>query len=108
MKKKKDNADAKATWAIMAEKGFQGPQNRFRVVMPTKKPRNGNLTRAQEAENEKIAGVRILVENYYGRMVMKFKITDAKYMYDKAMYNLMIKLCCALTNFELMRRPLRR
>ena len=100
--------DRKETWAIMADKGFQDAQNRFRAVLPAKNPRNGNLTRAQEIENERIARVRILAENFYGRAIMKFKITDIKYMYDKEMYGLVIRLCFALTNFELMHRPLRR
>ena len=44
--------DRKETWAMMADNGFQGAQNRFSAVLPAKKPRNGNLTRAQEIKNE--------------------------------------------------------
>ena len=105
---KKNPIDVGASWTVMADKGFQGAQYRFRTVLPHKKPRLRSLNRVQENENERIAGVRILAENFYARMVMTFKITDVKYLYDKNMYGMMIRLCIALTNFDLMKRPLRR
>lgn len=53
-----------------------------------------------------IASVRIKVENYYGRMKSKFCIMSAKWRGNSGGYSVFFKLCMALTNFEITKRPL--
>ena len=103
-----EDEDAPDTWSLMGDKGFQGAQHRMKIVLPHKKPRNRQLTPAQNRVNNNIAGVRVIVENFYGRMVQKFRIMDIRYAYDKQVYPLLFQLCVSLTNFDLNVNPLRR
>ena len=103
----KKHAPQHLTWALMADSGFQGIQHSFRAVLPFKKPQGRELLPNEAAVNQKIARHRVVIENFYGRMVKKFKIMDIKYTYDKENFNLLFKLCVALTNFEISIRPLR-
>jgi hypothetical protein len=45
--------------AIMGDSGFQGIQKAHRAVLPDKKPKGGELTRAQRKRNHRISQKRI-------------------------------------------------
>ena len=58
--------------------GFGGISNTYRAVIPFKKPPNGELQPNEVAENERISKHRVVIENFYGRMVKKCKNIDIK------------------------------
>jgi hypothetical protein len=93
----------------MLDKGYVGIETDLRAVLPKKRKRgelNQNPNEVQR--NESIASVRILVENYYGRMKGKFRVMSSKWRSDAGNYNTIFGLCIALTNFEILKRPLRK
>ncbi|KAG3129634.1 hypothetical protein PI126_g20876 [Phytophthora idaei] len=61
-------------WAILADKGYQGGASMLRVVRPKKKPCNGELTADELARNARVSSDRVLVENFFGRVCLLWKI----------------------------------
>ncbi|RHY29905.1 hypothetical protein DYB32_004764 [Aphanomyces invadans] len=46
------------SWALLADKGYQGLQRRLRAITPTKKPPGGMLSSSELVQNDKIASDR--------------------------------------------------
>lgn len=65
-------------WAVLVDKGYQGLQEYYRGIHPTKKPRNGVLTPAQVTENRHISSDRVLVENYLGCLCTPWNVIGCK------------------------------
>ena len=107
-KEVEEDEDAEATWALVADSGFQGIQHTHRAILPQKKPPGRELLRTEVNRNNLIAKVRVICENFYCRLSKKFKIMDIKYCYDKENYHFVFSLCVALVNFDLLHHPLRR
>ena len=63
-----DDVENNNSWSVMADKGYIGLQNQVRAVIPKRKPRERELTRSEKMENLKIASLRIIVENFFGRV----------------------------------------
>ena len=84
---------------ILADKGYQ-EKDSDKLVTPFK----GNpllLTASQNTFNEKLGCERIIIENYFGRLKLRFQIMYEKYRGDKTEYADVFVLCCALLNFEI-------
>lgn len=67
--------------------------------IPKKKPKGGELTTAEKADNRRISRERILIENINAKIKV-FKITSNKYRNRRNRYNLRMSLICAIINFE--------
>ena len=91
-------------WALLADKGYQGASEKIRAILPSK---GTNLSREENVRNKKIAKNRIICENFYGRMKKLFKIMEGKYKWDEDSYSMVFKVCAALTNYHIMKYPLR-
>lgn len=84
---------------IMADKGYQDSQSQY-IVSPIK----GSfytLSPQDLSYNEKLSKIRIIVENFFGRLKCRYKIIGTKYRGSHAYYELFFKTCCALVNFEI-------
>ena len=91
-------------WAMMMDKGYQGAVELIRAIIPNK---GKNPSNDDELRNKKIARNRIICENFYGRMKKMFKIMELKYKWDENTYSNVFKVCSALTNYHIMKYPLR-
>jgi hypothetical protein len=91
-------------WALLADKGYQGASEKIRAILPSK---GNDLSREENARNKKIAKNRIICENFYGRMKKLFKIMEGKFKWDEESYSTVFKVCAALTNYHIMKYPLR-
>ncbi|RHZ31929.1 hypothetical protein DYB26_015360 [Aphanomyces astaci] len=56
------------SWALLADKGYQGLHRQLRAITPMKRPAGGLLSAADMAVNDKIASDRVIVENFFGRL----------------------------------------
>ena len=72
---KKNDEDDYETWAIMGDKGFEGLEHVLRTISPFKSVRGRPYSDEETKMNELIGSSRVIVENYYGRMKEKFKIS---------------------------------
>jgi len=66
---------------------------------PKKKPKGGELTAEEKAENKRISRERILIENINAKIKV-FKITANKYRNRCKRYGLRMSLICGIINFE--------
>jgi len=94
-------------WAIIYDKGFQGIISELRAIIPKKKPRGGNLTARERRINRQIGEDRIICENFYGRKKILWKATRDKTRHDDKEMDLIDTFCTLLTNYDIIRRPLR-
>jgi len=66
---------------------------------PKKKPKGGELTADEKAENRRISRERILIENINAKIKV-FKIAAVKYRNRRKRYSLRLSLICGIINFE--------
>jgi hypothetical protein len=92
---------------LMVDSGYQGLQHLLPCVLPYKKRPNRALTAPQKQHNRRMARRRVLVENYYGRLKRRYRIMTDKYRGERDGYEMYFKLCVALTNFHVIKHPLR-
>ena len=64
-----------------------------------KKPKGGELTPEEKAENRRISRERILIENVTAK-VKVFKIVANKYRNRRRRYALRMALICGIINYE--------
>lgn len=91
---------------VCQDTGFQGfrPEGVL-IVQPKKKPRGGELTSDEKAENGRISSIRIRVEHAIGG-VKRYRIVKDKLRNWKAGFrDLVMETCCGLHNFRLRFRP---
>ena len=96
------------SWAVLVDKGYQGLQATVRAIHPTKNPRGGALSASDVRRNELVSSDRVIVENYFGRMAGLWKCMRSTFVWSEARYELLTRICIALTNFHLQLFPLRR
>ena len=51
--------------------------------------------------NNRLGKVRIIVENFFGRLKMRYDIMKSRYRGDHDIYECYFKICAALVNFEI-------
>jgi hypothetical protein len=66
---------------------------------PKKKPKGGELTSGEKAENRRISRERILIEHINAKIKV-FKITSNKYRNRRRRFGLRMSLICGLIHFE--------
>jgi len=64
-----------------------------------KKPKGGELSDDEKAENRRISRERILIENINAKIKV-FKITSNKYRNRRRRFGLRMSLICGIINFE--------
>lgn len=95
-------------WAILADKGYQGATEFFRVVHPKKVYQNSPLSTTDQEINRKISSDRIIVENYFGRLCSLWTLFSHKWRWNEGSYDVFFKIAVALTNFHVKKFPLQR
>jgi hypothetical protein len=85
---------------IEVDLGYQGLQNQYEgILIPHKKPRNGELTKKQKMQNRKIASSRIRGEHIIG-LCKRYRCISDIYRNRRENFEDDIMLtCCGLTNF---------
>src|SRR5262249_56636105 len=91
-------AERIATTARLGDKGYHG-QERPDVTTPDKKPRGGELTEEQKAENKEIARQRIVVEGAI-RRVKGFRILRDDYRLALGLFPMIAAAVVGLIQFS--------
>lgn len=93
------------SWSALVDKGYVGAAEKIRCMVPKK----GNQIQTVEDldYNAQLASTRVICENFYGRMKLKFKAASDCFKGDPKHYEVISDLCVALTNFDVIQRPLR-
>ena len=100
-----DNYDD--SWGLLAYKGYRGPGEFLRSVIPRRKPINGHFSIHDEAQNKKISSDRIIVENVFGRLCTNWNILSSKYRWAEKNYDKSFTMFISLTNLHIKWHPLR-
>lgn len=95
------------SWCILADKGYQGMAELVRCITPQKKPKGRALSLAEQGRNRDIAADRIIVENYFGRLCSLWGLMHKRFCWNFDKYYDWHRLAVALTNFHIMKHPLR-
>jgi len=84
----------------LQDKGYQGIQKLHpNSRLPHKKPRGGQLTRAQKADNRALARRRVVIEQV-NRCLKIFRILAERYRNRRRRFGLRCNLIAALYNYE--------
>jgi len=82
------------------DSGYQGiAEIHANSETPKKKPKGGELTKEEKAENRRISRERILIENINAKFKV-FKIMAIKYRNRRKRHSLRANLICGIINFE--------
>jgi hypothetical protein len=85
---------------VQGDSGYQGILKLHKnSETPKKKPKGGELTAEEKAENRRISRERILIENINAKIKV-FKIVSNKYRNRRKRYGLRMSLICGIINFE--------
>ena len=85
---------------VQADSGFQGiAEYHANSETPKKKPKGGQLTDEEKAENKRLSIERMLIEHINAK-VKVFKITASKYRNRRRRFVLRMSLICGIINFE--------
>ena len=92
---------AVAEWIkLQADSGFQGILDFHKnSETPKKKPKGGELTKEEKAENKRISQERIFIENVNACLKV-FKILANRYRNRRKRFGLRMSLICGIYNFE--------
>ena len=86
--------------------GFQGfaPEG-IAILQPKKKPRGGELTDEEQAENRRISSIRVYIEHVISS-VKRYRIVKDKFrQWREGIHDMVMETCCGLHNFRLRFRP---
>lgn len=91
---------------VYQDTGFQGfrPEH-VTIVQPKKKPRGGQLTPEEIAENQHIASIRIRIEHAIGGVKRYRIVKDKLRNWKRGFRDQLLETCCGLHNFRLNFRP---
>lgn len=95
------------SWGVLCDKGYQGLLEVVRAVHPKKKPPRRILSSQELRDNGKISHDRSLVENWFGRQCQLWTVLSSKFRWKEDIYDDLIWICGALTNFHIRQYPLR-
>jgi len=92
-----------AKFEVRLDLGYQGFKDEYKcakLLIPTKKPRNGTLTEAQKSENKEVSRERIVVEHSLSGLKRFQILSDRLRMHDLQLYNEILGICAGLWNFS--------
>lgn len=96
-----------AMWSILVDKGYQGIKEFLRGIHPIRKPPNRILSPSENRYNAEVSSDRIIVENYFGRLLSLWGVLSHKWRWAEDNYDMMLFLSVALTNIHIQGSPLR-
>jgi hypothetical protein len=70
-------------------------------VTPHKEPAYGRLRPREVRENDDLASVRVIVENFFGRLSTRFHIMVRRWGFEDEYSPTILETCCALVNFDI-------
>jgi hypothetical protein len=79
--------------------------DRVEIIMPTRKPRGRNLTRAQKAANRRIARRRMRLEHVNSSVKRCRIVHDTSRLRKAGVRDRVMEVCCALHNFRVHLTP---
>jgi hypothetical protein len=86
--------------------GFQGfVLADVTIVPPKKKPRGGELTPPEKANNHRISSIRIRIEHAIGGVKRYRIVKDKIRLLKDSIRDTIMETCCGLHNFRLQYRP---
>ena len=92
---------------ILADSGYTGIQNTFpEALISKKKPKRSTLSNDDKRFNRHLSHDRIIVENYFARLKVKFGILDCKFRSEIRILKDLIPILVALTNYHVDIHPL--
>ncbi|ETV66667.1 hypothetical protein H257_16969 [Aphanomyces astaci] len=95
------------SWALLVDKGYIGLTASLRYIHPKKKPTGGALDRHDLDRNKEVSSDRVIVENFFGRVSMLWKVSYATFVWGEKLYDDIQRLTFSLTNFDASLLPLR-
>ena len=75
------------------------------ILMPTKKPRGGELTLAQALANQALHQRRLRIEHVNSSVKRCRMVKDRMRLWKAGIRDLVMELCCALHNFRVRLNP---
>ncbi|ETV88817.1 hypothetical protein H257_00309 [Aphanomyces astaci] len=95
-----DNGEPSETypnmWAVLVDMGYVGLAQSVRAVHPKKESVHGTLDRQDLDRNTKVSSDRAIVENFFGRVCLLWKISYGTYAWDSKFYDGIQRLTFAL------------
>ena len=95
------------SWAVLVDKGYQGAQTFCRTIQPKKKTRGSELNHEDIQRNKRVSSDRIIVENFFGRVNMLWKISASTFKWSLNSYDMISRITFALTNYHVSLMELR-
>ncbi|GMF31977.1 unnamed protein product [Phytophthora fragariaefolia] len=92
---------------VLVDKGYQGAEGIIRTIQPKRKPRGSELSNQDVARNRLVSSDRVLVENFFGRVCMLWKAMYVAYKWSEVRYDMIARICFALSNYHVSYMPLR-
>ncbi|MDF5732280.1 MAG: transposase family protein [Rhizonema sp. PD38] len=81
-------------------KGDKGYEGEASIKTPTKKPKKGELTRAEKDKNRKMASDRIFIEHLI-RVIRIFRVASERFRLNPSKYEQIIMTICGLVRFRI-------
>jgi hypothetical protein len=75
------------------------------ILMPTKKPRGGELTLEQDLANQALDQRRLRIEHVHSSVKRCRIVKDRMRLWKQGVRDLVMELCCALHNFRVRLPP---
>lgn len=91
-----NNTHFEADQMFEGDKAYQGGEN---ITIPHKKPRKGELTTKQKAENKEFSSKRIFVEHVI-RLIKIFQISRQRFPLNSRTYEQVILTICGLVRLR--------
>ncbi|ETV63501.1 hypothetical protein H257_19579 [Aphanomyces astaci] len=106
-----DNGEQSGTygtmWAVLVDMGYYGINEHIRGIHPKRRPAGGYLEADDLERNQRISSDRVLVENFFGRVCLLWKIAYSTFCWGHEMFSDIQRITFALTNFHVSMMPLR-
>lgn len=90
---------------MLGDSVYVGGKKLLMTVSVTK--RKFQRTNDERLYNQVISCDRVKCENFYGRMLNLFGVMRMTYRYDHHQYDNLFKMCAALTNWHMLKMPLK-
>lgn len=103
-----NGSKVKKHYPLLFDKGYTGVNRYFpEAIVTQKKPIGRDLTSQENKYNHDVESDRVIVENFFGRMRVKWGILAAKFRSDRDILPNVARICVALTNLNIRDQPLR-
>jgi hypothetical protein len=91
---------------LLQDLGFVGftPQG-VTIVMPTKKPRGGELSEEQKAENRVVSRRRVRIEHVNSSVKRCRVVKDTLRLWKEGVRDMVMEVACGLHNFRIRLNP---